>query len=329
MNEKKERIPCFDYARLFVAFLVVFGHLLPEDDAWPRVYIYSFHMPFFFFVSGMLHKITGKIEWRKYVRTLLIPFLFFNLFFYAIRPALDYLDVWKPFVKESDSTLGRMYIEYAEQMVSQMIHGHAINGVCWFIASLIWCRLLCDVIIKRQLIGFTIFLLVFCTATVLHHKFMFLGYSAMAFPIYMAGLLGRGMVLRILKEKCSVILGIVLLLFTVGLTLLNGRVTINGLMFSSNYDAPLSWVIFYVNALLGSVMILCLFSKFKEKKWVRTSSEALISILGFQMLFYYTLNSVFGTEPVIYALLNAIWITVICVALHGFVKRYAPFAVGK
>ena len=76
-----KRLPYLDYARVFVAYLVILGHLLLSSNTTLRPYIYSFHMPFFFLVSGMLHKDMGCIAWNKYFKTLLTPFLFFNLLF--------------------------------------------------------------------------------------------------------------------------------------------------------------------------------------------------------------------------------------------------------
>ena len=51
-------------------------------------------MPFFFLVSGMLHKDMGCIAWKKYFKTLIVPFLFFNLLFFILWPALCEIGVW-------------------------------------------------------------------------------------------------------------------------------------------------------------------------------------------------------------------------------------------
>ena len=71
----KPRVPIYDYARVFVAFLVILGHCLPDDDMRLRPYIYAFHMPFFFLVSGMLHRELGYIPWKKLFHTLIYPYM--------------------------------------------------------------------------------------------------------------------------------------------------------------------------------------------------------------------------------------------------------------
>ena len=61
-----ERLSYLDYARVFVAFLVIYGHLLPVDDMQIRPYIYAFHMPFFFIVAGTVT--TQHIKIEKYLK---------------------------------------------------------------------------------------------------------------------------------------------------------------------------------------------------------------------------------------------------------------------
>ena len=78
-SQKKTRIIWIDIMRGLLMFWVIFGHI--TEDKAQIVYIYSFHMPFFFLVSGMLHKNRDGISWKKYWKTLIVPFLFFNLVF--------------------------------------------------------------------------------------------------------------------------------------------------------------------------------------------------------------------------------------------------------
>ena len=52
-----QRVAYLDYARVIVALLVLVGHLVTYDCRGNgRMYIYAFHMPFFFMVSGIRHK---------------------------------------------------------------------------------------------------------------------------------------------------------------------------------------------------------------------------------------------------------------------------------
>jgi len=78
-----ERKAWIDTAKAFAIFLVVMGHYL-GDVPPARAYIYTFHMPLFFFISGFLFRKKGS--WLGFVgkraRSLLLPYLIFSLLKY-------------------------------------------------------------------------------------------------------------------------------------------------------------------------------------------------------------------------------------------------------
>lgn len=76
----KERVYFLDTAKVHAAFLVVFAHLFSGESP-ERVYIYAFHMPFFFMVSGLFHKYTGQFQWVKYFKRTIGNVLIFNLLY--------------------------------------------------------------------------------------------------------------------------------------------------------------------------------------------------------------------------------------------------------
>lgn len=85
-----ERYSILDSARVLGAFLVVFAHLF-ATYSYERLFIYAFHMPFFFLVSGMLHKYNGKIQTIKYCKKILIPAaLYFMLFSIVYLPLVSF-----------------------------------------------------------------------------------------------------------------------------------------------------------------------------------------------------------------------------------------------
>ncbi len=67
----KTRISWIDQARGLSIFLVVYGHNYPVLEP----YIYSFHVPLFFFISGMFHPtLTTKETFIKRTKTILLPY---------------------------------------------------------------------------------------------------------------------------------------------------------------------------------------------------------------------------------------------------------------
>ena len=82
MNAK--RIEWVDVSKVLVIWLMVLGHILEKTglDAVVRNMIYSFHMPFFFFISGLLYKNKTNSFWQFTIanaKSLLIPYVFLRL----------------------------------------------------------------------------------------------------------------------------------------------------------------------------------------------------------------------------------------------------------
>lgn len=78
----------FDNAKLLLIFLVVFGHMIqPFVEDSPKLntlymWVYTFHMPAFIFLSGFFAKGSGNKEYIiKLVKKLLVPYLIFQLIY--------------------------------------------------------------------------------------------------------------------------------------------------------------------------------------------------------------------------------------------------------
>lgn len=82
---KKERIDWIDIAKGIGIILVVMGHLAAEDQDLKR-FIYCFHMPLFFFISGIVFNIKN-IKFKKFFikkfKSVYLP--------YAVFLSADYL----------------------------------------------------------------------------------------------------------------------------------------------------------------------------------------------------------------------------------------------
>ena len=72
-----KRLQWVDVAKCITIYLVVLAHMFLENQ-WLWSYIYSFHMPLFFLISGMLHKDDSfKTVVSKSTKRLLVPYAFF------------------------------------------------------------------------------------------------------------------------------------------------------------------------------------------------------------------------------------------------------------
>ena len=114
MIESSQRLHWVDQARGWSIFLVVYGHNFPAIEP----YIYSVHVPLFFFISGMFHKAPlSKFSLIHRAKTLLVPY-----FSWASMLYIFWLFVGKNFGKSStldlspwDNFLGIFYAQGGQQ----------------------------------------------------------------------------------------------------------------------------------------------------------------------------------------------------------------------
>ena len=144
-------LPAVDVAKAIGIVLVVFGHS-PGMPALAVVLIFSFHMPLFFFLSGMLHgasRGTPAEVIRRKARTLLVPYLFFFCLSLAYWLATR--------------NLGDRARKFEGVTVTDAIHGLFtgrssdlfVNEPLWFLPCLFVCTAL-YVLLRRRLAPLTI-----------------------------------------------------------------------------------------------------------------------------------------------------------------------------
>ena len=84
-----KRLDWVDQARGLSIFLVVYGHNFPACES----YIYSFHVPLFFFISGMFHPKNSSFKIiKRRAKMILIPYFFwaFTLYFFWLFIGRNY-----------------------------------------------------------------------------------------------------------------------------------------------------------------------------------------------------------------------------------------------
>ena len=138
---QKQYYQWIDIAKVIGIFLVIYGHG-GLSDSTVRDFIYTFHMPLFFVLSGLLYKPLSPIETiKKDWRTLLIPYLILNatclLMFVGIaflQGNLTWLFLWK--------RLGAIALGLGYSTQQWM----PVSSPCWFLIALFLCRLLLSLI---------------------------------------------------------------------------------------------------------------------------------------------------------------------------------------
>ncbi len=325
------RLPYLDYARVFVAFLVIFGHSLLKDEELVRPHIYAFHMPFFFLVSGMLHKDMGCIAWKKYLKTLIVPFLFFNLIFFILWPILGKIHIWDRHAYNPDVSILSNYWNFFQASAINIIKGKTPpDGPTWFLLALLWCKLITDAITQRRWILPAVLCVVFVLSLVVFHNraLLRIGNALMVMPFFYGGFRYKKQIQQWCEKRQALIVGIALLLISIPLTRLNGRVSTDVVRFGYLLT-PLNAIVFYANAFVSSFGVLAICMQFKSRPVVTLSAKALITILCIQQLFVYSYRNHCNQTNLLHNFIVSVFILIACVIIHQLLDRYLPFAVGK
>lgn len=333
-NKTIDRILFLDIAKIAVTFLVIFAHLY---STWSveRLYIYSFHMPLFFIVSGMLHKYRGCIQIQKYVKTILIPALFFMALYdilMIIPFHLGYETKWSDIERGVNilQSLWNVLIDGRNEKITE-IRG---NNICWFLFALFWCKVFTDCIKgKKYLVLFIIICVVLYLAWNLHDSILYLVQGTIALPFYYIGFLYKENIHRFVtnnRPSFLFLVGMVFLTLNIFMTLINGRVSIKGHMFG-NLNIPFNVIVFYLNAFVGSMCVLCLASIIKIKSsFPQHLANALISVVGLQYIFIDPFIYILGIDqPFIISVFASIIIFALCYLGHAIIMHLSPQILGK
>ena len=142
--EKNSRLDYIDLAKGVVILLVVAGHIIEGNfyraEKEPlHVFIYAFHMPLFFLLSGYVAGLTqkrlqgqsfGKWLWRK-VHTLLIPYFVWKLLVYP------FIDSTSNMVWNLDTLFRILFVNPKE-------------GGAWFLLSLFCLQVVCYPVLRYK-----------------------------------------------------------------------------------------------------------------------------------------------------------------------------------
>lgn len=315
----KQRIPLLDYARVFTAYLVILGHLLPTSPVSPlRVYIYQFHMPLFFMISGMLDR---HIDFKEYVKKnaqlILFPIATFTLLFYVSSTV--HFGV--------GSSIETLMSSVKAFFTSDTI---LINPTLWFLIALFNARILSYAFEK---IGVVLSVILWLTLLVATYYFnpLFISSTVMIMPLYMLGYCFKKYILALSEQKWFKYFWIIGFAIVAISMHYNGRVSTNSAWYGNGEVGlqPLRIICFYISSFSGTFAIMSLSSIFKKGfSWLQLTAESLITMMCIQYLFIGVLNTIWPSSIEIKAA-EACAVMVACVVSHVIISRYAPFMIGR
>lgn len=309
-----DRIFYLDWVKVIACFLVIYAHLFSGNSLTCK-YIYAFHVPLFFLVSGIFHHRENehKIEWRQPFLSLIVPTILFIV--------IDGIAYSLQFGQERG--IFQELLVFAKTIMLGLIRGSILNPY-WFLIALFWCKIFTDAIlsIKRYLPSLLIWATFLIIPLLLDNRLpLLLSQGLMGLPFYIAGVFAGTYLKTLQPDWRFILLVIPCLLLTVILSSLNGKVSMNGVFFGS-LPMGLNMIAFYINAAIGCILVLAI-SLLPFPKWgfISSLSKSLITIVGLQIIFIRLFNQFIGADrPFFISIFAALIIMLLCHVLHFFMN---------
>lgn len=311
----KQRIDWVDTAKFFAITLMIFGHLpryVPNVDSTPMIFLYSFHMQLFFFLSGLTCKTEDFFSTvKKTFRGLFIPYIccYIFLWFWTTRYC-DIRDFVLNILRHPSIITHRSFIDffrphviiYPFWQVYTTDTPFGFMGEAWFIYALFWCKILYAFVenyIRKGNHIIVHLLVAFCGSMLISHlirKGIIIRYTLtvwpaaidkalLAYPFFLLGKLLSPSVFAFGAKRMSrdivikLLLAFVFFIITSSMSIMNffqDVISINDWLIGK------STYMFYVNSFCGIFASICLCSAIKAPCIVNFYGRNTLIILFFQ-----------------------------------------------
>lgn len=318
--------------------LVVIGHLNGVSSGLNQ-YIYSFHMPLFFFISGYLFNFEkyidiGKEYVIKKINSLIIPYFFFSVIsyiFYIImdslyQPQIQNIEVFK------EGILFNLYV------IICSASGYLINTPLWFLPCLFITEVSFFILRKHFKPNYALLFIIIAFSLI---GFLYNNYVPLRLPwgadIAFTGIVfySAGYIFRTNYE--SIFFGksyfFILILFLVHITLsfVNPRVD----MYYLKYN---NYLLFYISAFSGILFYTYMFKTMKSLRTLRFYGKNSLTILGFHYLIKSVIKYLFPPlfkysniqiSENTFVIIQIVLTLLLVIPLIIITNRHFPHIVGK
>ena len=317
MENKKERLTYLDVAKGIGILLVVIGHVYAFNrqivDRFFVIWLYSFHMPLFFIISGMLIAYKDEKDIWKFVKKrimgILIPYVFFSIFSIIVFAIVN------DFSRE-------VFV----QNVKATICGVGIDTL-WFLPALFFGEVIFFVLrnlLKNKYVICIISAIIYTLGNFMMKDYglicLFLGRICIAVGFIMIG----NYTMNLIRKRNMPWYGlIVIAILSVILSKINGLVDLNNLVFNNH-------ILYLINSLIGTYLILEI-SKLIDIDEITYWGRNTLIVMATHLNIIYIFNKILGihsfgyvTGMIVFVLLLAVERIIIYV-----VNRYMPFLMGR
>ena len=343
----KKDIVWLDYSRFFGIFLVVFCHSFPTIAALSEVkpvkavwdYIYLFHMPLFFIISGYLYKQGGANGLKKLWHHLIEPYIIYQLLYLPFqlihfKQMITDIDVWMKFF------MGLLFGDGYDTPIS-----YHICLPCWFIICILQLHLFFSFVPIKKITSITI-----CVFSVLFlvirryyafDLYFCIDCTIMALPYFLFGhyLSKKGIMELIDDWKINLLIAFLGGMAVYYILQINGPAQINVLSFGDNV------LLNYLAGIVGSLMIFMIAKIttgiWHEKEWIKTISRNTLFIIFFHW-FILTIWGMLISKAIIIMNVHVSFVFIMCVSflitlvilwiskvICDYGVKIVPFVFGK
>jgi len=331
-----KRIAWIDAAKGIGIFLVVLGHTLPST-AKSMAIIYAFHMPLFFFLSGLTAKswVPGSAPtFVRGLRSLMVPYVFFSVVSIAVfivsRGLTSQVEAWG--AQLWDMLYG----------VSGREGRMRYNVPLWYFTCFICVRVL-FAILSAKVPNKTALIALVATVAAFTHAYVLPSYASMiwnfdvaliALVFFTAGYATQGLNIspRTWPAAWRAGAAVLALVMFAAAVVLNGRVDMNGREFGSP-----AW--YYVGAFAGIALSVALATYIANVPFVKMLGRTSIVIFPVHALFWLLPYKVFSvvnwyafklthSDFFVAVIVSGIEIS-ICVPLYFALEKWAPVLIGQ
>lgn len=321
MSVLKEREAWIDWSKTILIFLMVLGHNnLPVLE---RTWIYGFHMPAFFIISGYLFK---PRSWKRTFKGLFIPIAVFSIIrfcFYALNQSVNGTMLW------DWSLIGRCLLPFLKANVYNEVT--LFSGV-WFLMCLLFCRLLCGDIVgklsKKWILsigGLSLLCMsmenIIPFVPVVNDWFFYRTIACL--PFFCLGILWKQYSKRIRFSMIS---------FMCLLTVYHLIVFRQGYVEMYSGEFGINYIIAFIVAWCGSCALFMLAKKIPTKKMSVIYSTGTLLILGLHKIFINIFEFLWGrylNNTALSSLVYTVLVMIMCYYPIKWSMKKCPFLLGK
>lgn len=327
-----------DYVKCFAIYLMVLCHFnLSDADA--RQFIWMFHMPVFFLISGYFDK-GVSLDWtylKKSYRTLMVPYFFFSV--------LSFSYCWvSPYLHPESYHYGTMPQTFLKAFIGMFLMEDVVRPyafmpclAAWFLAALfeikVFFALLCLCWRKCRVV---VPLLLFLPFSIVYFDvpFFSMDSASLGLIFYAIGyFMKKYNVLQYLNSRIvSLVLAVILCAYLWFIGMKNGIINLDGGEWGNNF-----WM-FCINGLLGSLFCIAMaqsinvhvpiISEIGQSTLSILGTHGLIGIIGKTFCVYFL-----ASDPRNFPILATVILSIIALLFGVMVQRYLtihlPWAVGK